>query len=73
MYATPDGDLYLNHHAHCGAHDLLLGQSDGKLIRRDLRTPPDVSSKQQLGERGLRFLSVHPSREHCLAAVERPG
>ena len=72
MYATPDSkpELYLNHHTHGDEHSLLLGQSDGRLVRRDLRSA-DVSSLR-LSEQCLRFLSVHPSRPHCLAVVERP-
>ncbi|XP_043229356.1 WD repeat-containing protein 76-like [Amphibalanus amphitrite] len=74
VYAPPDSqpDLFLNHHTHMNENILLLGRSDGRLVQRDLRTPDSTSLR--LSDRGgLRYLNVHPSREHCLAVVERPN
>ncbi|XP_037069086.1 WD repeat-containing protein 76-like [Pollicipes pollicipes] len=72
VYATAGSeDLYLIHHAHVGAAGLLIGRSDGQLVRVDLRSSDSVLHR--VGSGDVRYISVHPSREHTVVTVERPS
>lgn len=70
VYATPDNDTYLMHHAHLGTSSLLIGQSDGRLVQVDLRSGEAV--KHRLGDRGVRWVNVHPTREHTFVTAQKP-